>query len=158
MPSSPSGLNLSQHQGLFQWVGYSHQMAKILVLWLQYQVFQWVFRVNFPEDWLIWYPCCPRDSQESSPAPQFEASILWRLAFFMVQLFHPDMTMRKIIALTIQTFVSKMMSMLFNSLSRIVIVFLPRSKCLNFVAAVTICSDFGAQENKTCHCFHFFPI
>ena len=38
------------------------------------------------------------------------------------------------------------------------IAFLPRSKCLNFKAAVTICSDFGAQENKVCDCFHCFPI
>ena len=42
--------------------------------------------------------------------------------------------------------------------TRFVIVFLPRSKCLDFVAAVTICSDFGAQKNKECHCFHCFPI
>ena len=47
------------------------------------------------------------------------------------------------------------MSLLFNMLSRLVIAFLPRSKCLNFMAVVTICSDFGAQENKTCHRFHF---
>ena len=49
------------------------------------------------------------------------------------------------------------MSLLFNMLSRFVIVFLPRSKC-NFVAAVTVHSDFGAQENKVCHGFHCFPI
>ena len=42
--------------------------------------------------------------------------------------------------------------------SRLVITFLPRSKCLNFTAAITICNDFGAQENKVCHCFHCFPI
>ena len=47
--------------------------------------------------------------------------------------------------------------LLFNMLSRLVIAFLPRSKCLNFVATVTICSDFGAQENKVCHCLHCFP-
>ena len=58
------------------------------------------------------------------------------------------MTNGKTIALTIQIFVSKVMSLLFNMLSRLVIAFLPRSECLNFVAAVTICSDFGAQENK----------
>ena len=52
---------------------------------------------------------------------------------------------------TIWTFVSKVKSLLFNMLSRLVIAFLPRSKCLNFIAAVTKCSDFGAQENKTCH-------
>ena len=50
------------------------------------------------------------------------------------------------------------MSLLFNILSRLLIVFLPRSKRLNFMAAVTICSGFGAQENKVCHCFHCFPI
>ena len=51
------------------------------------------------------------------------------------------------------------MSLLFNMLSRLVITFLLRSKCLfNFMAAVIICSDFGAQENAVCHCFHCFPI
>ena len=59
--------------------------------------------------------------------------------------------------LTVQTSVSKVMSLLFNMLSRFVIAFLPRSKLsFNFMAAVTNCSDFGAQENKICHCFHFF--
>ena len=58
--------------GTFQWVVCSHQMTKILELQLQHQSFQWIFRVNLPEDWLVWSPCCPRDFQESSPAPQFE--------------------------------------------------------------------------------------
>ena len=75
----------------------------------------------------------------------------------MVQFSYPYMTTRKTIALTRRTFVGKVMSLLFNMLSRLVISFLPRSKCLNFMAAVTICSDFGAQENKVCHCFHCFP-
>ena len=57
-----------------------------------------------------------------------------------------------------QTFVGKVMSLLLNILSRLVITFLPRSKCLNFMAAVTICSDFGAPQNKVCHYFHCFPI
>ena len=87
-----------------------------------------------------------------------KASILWHLAFFTVQLSHPYMTTGKTIALTRQTFVGKVMSLLFNMLSRLVITFLPRSKhLLNFMAAVTICNDFGAQEN-VCHCFHCFPI
>ena len=59
-------------------------------------------------------------------------------------------------ALTRQTFVGKVMSLLFSMLSSLVIAFLPRS--LNFMAGVTICSDFEAQENKVCHCFYFFPI
>jgi len=87
-----------------------------------------------------------------------KAPILWHSAFFIVQLSHPYMTTGKTIALTRWTFVSKIMSLLFNMLSRLVIAFLPRIKCLNFMAAVTICSDFGAQENKVCHCSHCFPI
>ena len=59
----------------------------------------------------------------------------------MVQLSHPYMTTGKTIALTTQTFVGKLMSLLFNMLSKFVIAFLPRSKHLNFVAAVTISSD-----------------
>ena len=59
-----------------------------------------------------------------------EASILWRSAFFIVQLSHPYMTAGKTVILTIQIFVGKVMSLLFNMLSRLVIAFLPRSKCL----------------------------
>ena len=68
---SPPAFSLSQHQGLFQWVGSSHQMAKVLELQLQHQSFQWIFRVDFLWEWLVW-SCNPRDSQESSPAPQFK--------------------------------------------------------------------------------------
>ena len=60
---SPLALNLSQHQGLFQGVGCSHWVAKVLELQLQHQSFEWVLRVDFLSDWLIWSPCCPRDSQ-----------------------------------------------------------------------------------------------
>ena len=88
-----------------------------------------------------------------------KASILWCSVFFMVQLSHPHMTTGKTIALTRQCFVGKVMPLLFNMLSRLVIAFLPRSKpSFNLMAAITICSDFGAQKNKICHCFHFFPI
>ena len=64
-PQSP------QHQGLFQWVSSLHQVAKVLEL--QRQSFQWLFRVDFLWDWLVWSPCCPGDSQESSLAPQLES-------------------------------------------------------------------------------------
>ena len=79
-----------------------------------------------------------------------KASILLYSAFFAVQISHPYMTKG--------TFVGKVMSLLFNTLSRFVIAFFPRSKHSNFMTAVTICSDFSAQENKGCHCFHCFPI
>ena len=68
-------------------------------------------------------------------------------------------TTGKTTALTLWTFGSKGMSLLFNTLSKFVIAFLPRSKrLLIFMAVVTICSDFGDQENKVCHRFHCFPI
>ena len=81
LPSS--SFSLFQHQVLFQWIGCSHQVAKVLEL--QQQPFQWVFRADFLQDRLLWSPCGPRDSQESSPVPQL-VSILWLSAFFMVQL------------------------------------------------------------------------
>jgi len=87
-----------------------------------------------------------------------KASILWCSAVFIVQLSHLYMTTGKTIALTRWTFVDKVMSLFFNMMSRLVITFLPRSRCLNFMAAVTICSDLGAPQNKVCHCFHCFSI
>ena len=72
-PLSLPALNLSQHQGFFQWVGSLHQVVKVLELQLQHQTFLWIFRVDFLEDWLVWSPCCPRDSQESSPEPQYKS-------------------------------------------------------------------------------------
>ena len=68
-------------------------------------------------------------------------------AFFMVQFSHPYMKTGKTKALTRWTFVGKVMSLLFNMLSRLVIAFLQRSKCLNFMAAVSVCSDCGARED-----------
>ena len=70
---SPLALNLSQHQGLFQWVGYSHQVAKILEFQLQHQTFQWTPRTDLVWNGLVGSPCSPRDSQESSPTPQFKS-------------------------------------------------------------------------------------
>ena len=84
-------------------------------------------------------------------------SILWCSAFFMVQLSHLYMPIGKTVPLTRQTFVSKVTSLLFNMLSRLVITFLPRSKSL-LISWLWSCSDFGAQKNKLSHCFHWFPI
>ena len=75
-----------------------------------------------------------------------KASILRRSAFFTVQLSDLYMTTGKTIGLTRWTFVGKVMSLLLNMLSRLVITFLPRSKCLNFMAAITTCSDFRAPK------------
>ena len=85
-----------------------------------------------------------------------KASIFRCSAFFIVQLSHPYMTTGKTIALTRQTFVGNIMSLLFNMLSRLVIAYLPRSKHLSISWLQSIYSDFGAQENKVCHCFHIY--
>ena len=70
---SPPTFNLSQHQGLFQWVSSSHQVAKVLEFQLQHQSFQWIFRTDLLQDGLAGSPCSPRDSQESSPTPRFKS-------------------------------------------------------------------------------------
>ena len=85
-----------------------------------------------------------------------KASVLHCSAFFMVQPSHPYMTTGKTISLTRWTFIGKVMSLLFNMLSKLVIAFLRGRKCLNFVAAVTIYSGFGVQEN-TVSLFPLFP-
>ena len=84
----PPALNLSPHQGLFQWVSSLHQVAKVLELHLQHQSFQWIFRVGFLSDWLVWSLCSPKDSQESSLAPQFKSTNFWTLSL----LYGPTLT------------------------------------------------------------------
>ena len=113
----PLALNVSQHQSLFQWVISLQQVAKVLELQLYHQSFQWIFRVDFFWNWLVWSPCSRRDSQEYSLVPQFE-NIFGLQPSFLVQLSHPYMTTGKTITLTTWSFVSKVMSLLFNMLSR----------------------------------------
>ena len=118
---SPAAFSLSQHQGFFQWVSSLHQVAKVLEL--QHQTFQWIFRTDFLKGRLVESPCSPRDSQESSPTPQFKSSNSSVLSFLYGQLSHLYMTTGKTIALTRWTFVGKVMSLFFNMLSRLVMTF-----------------------------------
>ena len=134
-------------------------MAKVLEL--QHQSFQWIFRVDFLWDWLVWSPCLKIQGTPRSLLQHHgsKPSTLWHPAFFMIQLSLLCMTTGKTIALTMWTFVGKVMSLFFNTLSGLIIDFLPRSKrLLNFMAAVSSHAYFGTQENKVCHCFHIFPI
>ena len=110
--------NPSQHQSLFQWDNSSHEVAKVLQFQLQHHSLQRNPRADLLQNGLVGSPYSPRDSQESSPTPQFKSINLRRSAFFTVQLSHPYMTTGKTIALTRQTFVGKIMSLLFNMLSR----------------------------------------
>ena len=123
-PSFPPVLNLSQHQGLFQWVGSLHQVAKVFEL--PFQFFQWIFRsIFFRIDWLD-LPAVHetlKSLQHYNLKPSFLRHSLWSNS-------HLYTTTGKTIALTMWTFVTKVMSLPFNMLSRFVTVYLPRSKCL----------------------------
>ena len=147
LSSPPPAFHFFRHQDLFQWADFSHQVAKILEL--QHQR---------PVNIQGWFPLeltglfAVQGSLKSLlQYHSWKASVLQCSAFFMAQPSHPYMTTGKTIALTRQMFVSKVMSLVFKALSWIFIAFLPRSKHRNFMATVTICSDFGAQENKISH-------
>ena len=93
-PSSPasilSSIRVFSIESALHWYD-----GRVLELQLQPQSFQWIFRIDFFYSWLVWSPCSPRDSQESSPAPQFESisslelSLLYRLTLTSVLLEKP---------------------------------------------------------------------
>ena len=114
-PSSPFAFNFSQDQGLFQRVGLSHQVAKVLELQLQRQSL-----ISFR---IYWFDLLAVLGTLKSLLQHHnsKASILQHSAFFMVRLSHSYMTTEKTIALTLGTFSGKVMSLLFNTLSRFVI-------------------------------------
>ena len=155
---SPPVFNPSQQQGLFQWVGSSHQMAKVLELPFQHQSFQWIFWTDFLKDGLVGSPCSPRDSQQSSLIPQFKSISSLAYSF----LYSPTLTSihdyRKTIDLTRWTFVDKVMSLLFNMLSRLVIAFLPISKCLLISWLQSLSVVILEPQKIVSQCFHCFPI
>ena len=78
---SPPAPNTSQHQGLFQWVSSSHQVAKVLEFQLQHQSFQWTPRTHLLQAGLVGSPCSPRDSHESSSTPQSKSINSLALSF-----------------------------------------------------------------------------
>ena len=122
--------NPSQHQGVFQWVNSSHQVAKVLEF--SFSIIpskEHPGLISFRMDWLDLL-ADQRTLKSLLQHHSSEASILWHSAFFTVQLSHPYTTTGKTIALTRWTFVGKVMSLLFNMLSSLFITFLPRSKLL----------------------------
>ena len=156
---SPPALNLSQHQGLFQWVGSSQQGTKILEFQAQHQSLQWIFQIDFfKTDWFDLF-AVQGTLKSLLQHHSSKASILWTSAFFMVQLSHPYMITGKTMALTLWTSVGKVMFLLFNMLSIAFRSFSSKEQAsFKFMDAVTICSDFGAQGKKVCHYFHCLPI
>ena len=156
---SPPTFNHSEHQGLFQWVSSSHQVPKVLELSFSISPSnEYSELISFRMDWLDLLAVQGTVKsllQYHSP----KAAILRCSAFFIVQLSYAYMTTGNIIALTRWTFVGRVMSLLFNSLSRLVIAFLPRSKCLliSWLQSPSVVI-LEPPQNKVSHCFHCFPI
>ena len=84
---SPPAFSLSHHQDLFQFVSSLHQVAEVLELQLQHLSFQWIFRTDFLYDWLVWSPCSPGDSQDSSPTPEFISINICMLLLLLLRCF-----------------------------------------------------------------------
>ena len=160
----PPAFNLSWHQGLFKWVSCSYQVAKVLE-------FHFNISPSNEHSGLIsfridWFELLALQGTLKSLLHYFslKASILQHSGFFTVHTWPlhtwpPYMTTGKTLALTRRTLVGKVISLLLNMLCRLVITFLPRSKCLliswlQSPSAVIL----EPQRNKGWHCFHCFPI
>ena len=154
----PPAFNRSQHQGF-----YSESVLHIR--WPKYQSFSFNNSLSSEHPRLISFRIDRLDLLAVLGTPKSllqhhstKASILRYSTFFMVQLSHPYMIIGKTIVLTRQTFVHKVRSQLFNMPSRLVIAFLPRSKCL-LISWLRSPSVVILEPKKiVCHCFLFFPI
>ena len=142
----------------FQWVSSLHQVAK-------YYIFS--FRISpsnehsglisFRMDWLDLL-AVQGILKSLLQHHSSEASILWHSAFFIVQLSHSYMTAEKTLTLTRQAFAGKVMSLIFNMLSSLVITFLPKSKHLLISRLQSPSAVILEHKKVVCHCFHCFPI
>ena len=146
--------SISHRISLFQWV-------HLCIKWSKY--WSSVSASVLPMNIQNWFPLKlpglislqSKGLSESSPAPQLEGIKVWCSAFFMVQLSHLYMAPGKTMALTLWTFVNYMMSLLFNTWLGLSLLSSKGQASFNFMGTVTVRSDFGVQENKICHCFHF---
>ena len=153
--------NLSQQQNLFQWVSSSHWVAKVLEFQLQHQhqSFQWIFKTEIP------LGLTGLTSLQSKGLSRvFSNTTVQKHQFFSSQ---PSLwsnshihtwLLKKTIALTRWTFVGKIMSLLFNILSRLVTAILPRSKVLLISWQQSPSAVILEPPKIVCHCFHCFPI
>ena len=126
---SPPALNLSQHQSLFKWVSSLHRVAKVLLGFNISPSNEHLGLISFGMDWLDLL-AVQGTLKSLLQHHSSKASILLLSGFFIGQLSHPYMTTGKTIGLTRRIFIGKVLSLLFNMLSRLVIDFLSRSKCL----------------------------
>ena len=136
---SPAAFNLSQYQGLFQWVSSIHQVAKVLNFSFNISPSnEYSGLISFRMDWFDLF-AVQGTLKNLIQNHSSKAATLQRLAFCMVQLSHPYTTTGKTIAFTRQIFVGKVISLLFNTLSRFVKAFLPRSRHLLFFIYLFLC-------------------
>ena len=146
VPSSPFAFSPSQRQGLFQWVGSSHQVAKELEL--QHQFFQWIFRVDF---------LAVQGTLKSSRAPQFESVNSSALCLLYGPILTPVYGYWK-------NYSSDYMDLCWKSDDSDKTVEVCHSfpskeqVSFNCMAVVTLSTVIWVQENKICNCLHFFPI
>ena len=137
---------------LFTWGGQStgvSDSAPVLPMIIQ----DW-----FPLGWTGWISLQSKELSRVFSNTSWKASILRHSGFFIVQLSHPYITTRKIIPLTRWTFIDKVISLLFNMLSRLVITFLPRSKRLLISWLQSPSAVILEPPKIVSHCFHCFPI
>ena len=149
---SPSAFNLSQHK------------SALCIRWPKYWNFSFNIRPSNEYPGLIFRMDCidllavQGTLKSLLQHHSSKASILRHSTFFVVQLSHTYMTIGKTVALTRWTFVGKVMSLLCNMLSRLVITFLPRSKCLLISWLQSPSAVILEPPKKVCHCFHCLPI
>ena len=137
----------------------------LLIRWPKYWSFNFSISPMNIQDWFPLGLTGMISLQSKGISRIFTSMAVWKHQFLYTQ---PSLwssshihtwLLEKTIALTRQTYVSKVMSLLFSMLSRFLITFLPRSKHLLISwLQSTLCNDFGVQENKVCHCFHHVPI
>ena len=159
LPPSPLALNLSQYQGL------STESAPQIRNWSKYWNFSFSISPSNEYSGFIsfridWFDLAIQGTLKNLlQHHNSKASILWRSAFFIVQLSLPYMTTGETIALTLWTFVSKALSLLFSMLSRFVIAFLPRSKRLliSWLPSSSIVI-LEPKKIKSATVFHFSPL
>ena len=157
-PPSPPAFNLSQHQGLFQWVGSSQQVP-----WYWNFSFsispsnEYSGLISFSIDWFALL-AVQGALKSLLQHHSWRGSILPCSAFIMVQLSHPYVTTGKTIAFYIQTIVGKVISLLFNTLPRFVITFLPSSKCLLILWLQSPFAVILEPPKIKFASFHFLPI
>ena len=156
---SPPAPNPSHHQNLFQWANSSYEVAKYWSFSFSISPSKEILGlISFRMHWLDLL-AAQGTLKNLLQHHSSKVSILRCSAFFTVQLWNPYITTGKTIASTRQTFLGKVMSLLFNILSRLVITFLPRSKCL-WISWLQSASAVILEhpKNKVWHCLHCFPI